>query len=129
MLKERQVLKMLKELCLLNGASGDERRVCDFIINEIKDYCKYSVDALGSIIAFKKGKAVPSKKVMLSAHMDEVGFIITHITDDGYLKFHPVGGIDPRVVIDRVVQIGNIKGVIGAKAVHLLSDEEKKNRS
>ncbi len=117
---------MLKELCLLNGASGDERRVCDFIINEIKDYCQYSVDALGSIIAFKKGKAVPSKKVMLSAHMDEVGFIITHITDDGYLKFHPVGGIDPRVVIDRVVQIGNIKGVIGAKAVHLLSDEEKK---
>lgn len=118
---------MLKDLCLLNGASGDEYRVRDFIIDRIKDECEYSVDALGSIIAFKKGKNVPSKKIMLSAHMDEVGFIITHITEDGYLKFHPVGGIDPRVVIDRVVQTGDTKGVIGAKAVHLLSDEEKKN--
>ncbi|MDE5995754.1 MAG: M42 family peptidase, partial [Eubacterium sp.] len=117
---------MLKDLCLLNGTSGDEDKVRAFIINEIKDYCEYSVDALGSIIAFKKGKNTPNKKVMLSAHMDEVGFIITHITDDGYLKFNPVGGIDPRVVIDRVVQINDIKGVIGAKAVHLLSDEEKK---
>ena len=117
---------MLKELCLLNGTSGDEDKVRDYIIYEIKDYCEYSVDAIGSIIAFKKGKKTPSKKVMLSAHMDEVGFIVTHITDDGFLKIHPVGGIDPRVVIDRVVQIGNIKGVIGAKAVHLLSDEEKK---
>lgn len=63
---------------------------------------------------------------MLSAHMDEVGFIITHISDDGYLKFSPVGGIDPRVVIDRVVNVNGKKGVIGAKAVHQLSDEEKK---
>lgn len=118
---------MLKDLCLLNGTSGDEDKVRDYIINEIKDYCEYSVDALGSILAFKKGKKTPSKKVMLSAHMDEVGFIITHITDEGYLKFHSVGGIDPRVVIDRVVQIGDIKGVIGAKAVHLLTDDEKKS--
>lgn len=117
---------MLRELCLLNGTSGDEAAVRDFIISEIKNYCEYSVDALGSVIALKKGSKAPAKKVMLSAHMDEVGFIITSITDDGYLKFNPVGGIDPRVVIDRVVSIHNIKGVIGAKAVHLLSDDEKK---
>lgn len=117
---------MLEKLCLLNGTSGDENAVRDFIINEIKNYCEYNVDALGSIIALKKGKKTPEKKVMLSAHMDEVGFIITHITDDGYLKFSPVGGIDPRVVIDRVVNVNGNKGVIGAKAVHLLSDEEKK---
>lgn len=117
---------MLKELCLLNGTSGDETSVRDFIIREIKDFCEYSVDALGSVIAYKKGRKAPLKKVMLCAHMDEVGFIITHITDDGYLKFSSVGGIDPRAVIDRVVQIGSIKGVIGAKAVHLLSDDEKK---
>lgn len=117
---------MLEKLCSLNGASGDESKVRDFIINEIKDFCEYSVDPLGSVIAFKKGEKTPSKKVMLSAHMDEVGFIITHITDDGYLKFYPVGGIDPRVVIDRVVSMGNIEGVIGSKAVHLLSDDEKK---
>lgn len=117
---------MLKNLCLLNGASGDESAVRDFIINEIKDYCDYSVDALGSVIAFKKCMKTPDKKVMISAHMDEVGFIITSITDDGYLKFSPVGGIDPRVVIDRVVNINGINGVIGAKAVHLLSADEKK---
>lgn len=118
---------MLENLCLLNGTSGDESRVRDYIIDQIKDYCDYSVDALGSVIALKKGNKMPDKKVMISAHMDEVGFIITYITDDGYLKFSPVGGIDPRVVIDRVVDINGIKGVIGAKAVHLLSADEKKS--
>lgn len=118
---------MLKDLCLLNGTSGDEDLVRDYIINEIKDYCEFKVDDLGSIIAFKKGKKTPNKKVMFAAHMDEVGFIITYITDDGYLKFSPVGGVDPRVVIDRVVKINDIKGVIGAKAVHLLSTDEKKS--
>lgn len=117
---------MLKKLCLLNGTSGDEDCVRDFIIREIQDYCEWHVDALGSVIAYKKGRKTPLKKVMLSAHMDEVGFIITHITEDGYLKFAPVGGIDPRAVIDRVIKIREIKGVIGAKAVHLLSDDEKK---
>lgn len=118
---------MLKDLCLLNGTSGDEGSVREYIIREIKDYCDFKIDQLGSIIAFKKGNKTPNKKVMFAAHMDEVGFIVTYITDDGYLKFSPVGGIDPRVVIDRVVKINNIKGVIGAKAVHLLSSEEKKS--
>ena len=77
---------MLKDLCLLNGTSGDEADVRNYIIKEIKDFCEYSVDSLGSIIALKKGKKTPAEKVMLSAHMDEVGFIITSITDDGYLK-------------------------------------------
>lgn len=118
---------MLKDLCLLNGTSGDEDLVRDYIINEIKDYCEFKVDDLGSIIVFKKGEKTPNKKVMFAAHMDEVGFIITYITDDGYLKFSPVGGVDPRVVIDRVVKINDIKGVIGAKAVHLLTADEKKS--
>lgn len=117
---------MLEKLCLLNAASGNEDSVRNFIVDEIKDYCDYTVDALGSVIAFKKGKCKPNKKVMFSAHMDEVGFIITYITNDGYLKFNPVGGIDPRVVIDRRVSINGITGVIGSKAVHLLSADEKK---
>lgn len=116
---------MLKELCLINSTSGDEQAVRDYIINEIKDYCEYSVDNLGSVIAFKKGKKVPDKKVMLCAHMDEVGFIITDITEDGYLKFAPVGGIDSKVVADRVIRVNGIKGVIGLKPIHLLSDNEK----
>ena len=121
------MFRVLENLCLLNGTSGDESRVREYIINEIRNYCDYSVDALGSVIALKKGKKIPDKKVMISAHMDEVGFIITYITEDGYLKFSPVGGIDPRVVIDRVVDINGTKGVIGAKAVHLLSADEKKS--
>ena len=95
------------------------------IISKIKDNCEYKVDALGSIIAFKKGKKRTNKKVMICAHMDEVGFIITDITDDGYLKFAPVGGIDARIVADRKVTINNINGVIGLKPIHLLSSDEK----
>ncbi len=118
---------MLKDLCLLNGTSGDEDSVRKYIIEKIKPYCTYEVDALGSIIAFKKGKKTPSKKVSINAHMDEVGFIVTGITDEGYLRFSTVGSIDSRVCMDRVVTIGNgIKGVIGDKAYHLLEESEKK---
>ena len=118
---------MLKDLCLLNGTSGREDEVRNYIIEKIKDKCEYSVDALGSVIAFKKGRKAPDKKVLVAAHTDEVGFIITDITDDGYLRFAPVGGIDAAVVLGRRVDINGIKGVVGAKAVHLLSDDEKKN--
>lgn len=110
---------------MLNGTSGDEKAVRDYIISQIKDYCEYKVDNLGSIIAFKKGKASPAKKLMLCAHMDEVGFIVTDIDDNGYISFSPVGGIEADVVAGRVVTIGNIKGVIGLKPVHLQGDEEK----
>ena len=118
---------MLKELCLLNGTSGDEDAVRDYIVSQIKDYCEYSVDALGSIIAFKKGRKTPTKSLSINAHMDEVGFIITDVTDEGYLRFSTVGGIDSSVCLDRVVSIGKngVKGVIGDKAAHLLKKEEE----
>ena len=116
---------MLKELCLINGTSGDEGKVRDYIINQIKDYCEYSVDNMGSIIAYKKGKKAPKQKISINAHMDEVGFIITDITSDGYLKFGLVGGIDTKVIVNRVVTVNGIDGVIGLKPVHLLSDDEK----
>ena len=118
---------MLKDLCLLNGTSGDEVRVRDYIINEIKEYSTYEVDNLGSVIAYKKGKKKPNKTVCINAHMDEVGFIITGITSDGYLRFAPVGGIDTTVCLDRAVTVGEnrINGVIADKAYHLLEDSEK----
>lgn len=116
---------MLKELCLLNGTSGDESEVRNFIIENIKDSCEYKVDALGSIIAFKKGNKTPKKKIMLSAHMDEVGFIITSVTEEGYLKFSPVGGIEPEVVLTRRLSVNGITGAVGSKAVHLMSNDEK----
>ena len=118
---------MLKALCQLNSTSGDENAVRDFIISEIKDYCKYEVDNLGSVIAYKKGKKTPEKAVSINAHMDEVGFIVTGITEDGYLRFSTVGGIDSRVCLDRLVTVerNNVSGVIADKAFHLLSADEK----
>lgn len=119
---------MLKDLCLINGTSGRENAVRDYIIERIPKDCTYTVDNLGNIITEKRGKNRPKNKIMLSAHMDEVGFIITHITDDGFLKFSPVGGIDERVVFGRSVTVGdkNTTGVIGSKAVHQLTAEESK---
>lgn len=116
---------MLKELCLLNGTSGREKAVREYIISKIPAECKYTVDALGNIIVEKSGKNRASKKVMLSAHMDEVGFIINYITDDGFLKFTNVGGIDERSVFGRSVGVSGIHGVIGAKAFHHLSSDER----
>lgn len=117
---------MLKDLCNLYGGSGDEKSVRDYIVKQIEKHCEYKVDNLGNIIAYKKGLKTADKKIMFSAHMDEVSFIITDITDDGYLKFSSVGGIDASAVLNRVVCINNsVKGVIGTKAVHQLSADEK----
>ena len=120
--------ELLEKLCLINGTSGDEGKVRDFIISEIADYCQYTVDPLGNIIAHKQGNNRSKNKVMISAHMDEVGMIVTSIKSDGTLTVSSVGGIDPRVVIGRQVSVGDndINGVIGAKAIHNLSADERK---
>lgn len=122
-----ELKKLLNELCLINGTSGDESRVREYICSKIEGKCEYTIDPLGNIIAYKKGRSTPKNKVMVSAHMDEVGMIVTSIKSDGTLTVSPVGGIDPRVVIGRPVSVGmqNINGVIGAKAVHNLSADEK----
>lgn len=121
------MLDLVKKLCLLDATSGDEGAVRNAIIEEIKDFCEYKIDNLGNIIAFKKGKNTPSRKIMLDAHMDEVGLIITSVTADGFLKFSTVGGIDTGVLISRRVEInGNISGVIGLKPVHLCHGDEGK---
>ena len=116
------MLEMIKELCALSGISGRENAVRDYIIEKIKDYAEYSIDPLGNLIVFKKGKNPAKNKVMLDAHMDEVGLIITAITSEGYLKFAKVGGIDSRVMLGRAVKVGSkaVNGVIGIKPVHLV---------
>lgn len=121
------MINTLKELCTINGVSGHEDKVRDYIILKIKDYCEYSVDNMGNLICFKKGKNKPKNKVMLSAHMDEVGFVVSFINKDGTLKISTVGGVDARVVFGRQVLVGEkeIVGVIGAKALHNLTSEEK----
>ena len=119
--------ELLKELCLINGVSGDEQRVRCAIEEKIKDHCdQMRTDPLGSLIAFKKGKS-SGKKLMVCAHMDEVGLIITHINSDGTLSFDEVGGIDPSVVIGRQVTVGaeGLCGVVGSPAVHNLSKDDR----
>jgi len=122
------MINELKDLCLLDGISGDEGQVREYIISRIKDKAEIKVDALGNVIAFVKGKNRSKNRVMISAHMDEVGMIVTYINEDGTLKLSPVGGIDPRVVFGRRVTVGknNVVGVIGGTAVHNLSAEDRK---
>lgn len=119
------LLETIKQLSELQGVSGCEEQVRYEILNKIEGHCIYKVDALGNILAFKKGRHEPKQKLMLSAHMDEVGLIITYAEEDGLLRFSPVGGIDKRVIVGRTVRIGDVYGVIGMKAIHLRSKEEK----
>ena len=121
------MIKTLRELCLLNGISGDESCVREYIIEKIRDKCDYSVDNLGNITAFRKGKKTPEKKLMIAAHMDEVGLIVTSVRSDGTLTFETVGGIDSAVIIGKRVKIGKngLSGVVGSKAIHKLSAEER----
>jgi putative aminopeptidase FrvX len=122
------MLKTIKELSMLNGISGREDKIRKYIIDEIKDFAdSYEIDPLGNLIVFKKGKNKPKNTVMLDAHMDEVGMMITYINDDGTLEFECVGGIDSRVMYGRAVYVGDekINGVIGVKPIHMLSNSEK----
>lgn len=119
--------ELLKKLTELDGVSGDENAVRDFILGEISPYCDTKVDVLGNIIAEKKGKKTPAKKIMLDAHMDEVGLIITHITADGFLRFVPLGGINTAALMFKTVRInGKTTGVISGKPIHLTRGEEGK---
>ncbi len=120
---------MLKILCELNAVSGNENSVSDFLISQLSGFAdSYEKDSMGNLVFFKKGKNPTGRKVAVFAHMDEVGFIVNNITDDGYLKFANVGGIDDRIVLTQRVTVGEnkIKGIVGIKAVHLQSKDERK---
>lgn len=123
------MIDLLKDLCRLSGVSGDEDQVRDFIRTQAAPYANsIRTDALGNLIVFKKGQKATGNKLLLAAHMDEVGIIVTRITDEGFLKFDFVGGVDRRVAIGKPVLIGDKKvpGLIGLKAIHLVSREEMK---
>ena len=123
------MLNTVKTLCALSGVSSCEDEVRSFLMEQAKPYAdEMRVDAMGSLIIFKKGAKSTWNKLMLCAHMDEVGIIIKNITDEGYLKFGCVGGIDRRVLIGKKLLIGpkKVRGIIGLKAYHLVSAEEEK---
>ncbi len=121
--------ELLKQLTEALGVSGNEDEVREIILKEATLWAdSVSVDRIGNVVATKKSSN-GGKRILLCAHMDEVGFIITHISDNGMLKFKTVGGIDPRVLVSKRVYIGHKKlpGVIGLKAIHLQDPEERKN--
>lgn len=123
------MLESIKKLCLLDGSSGRENEVREYIISQIEGFAEYRTDALGNLLVFKKGKKTPKNRVMLDAHMDEVGLIITYVCDNGLLKFATVGGINSKVLLGRAVRVGDgkIPGVIGIKPIHLTDKDKEKD--
>ncbi len=117
---------LLKKLSEAFGPSGFEHEVREVLKEELKDHVKeWKYDALGNLIAVKQAETGP--KVMLAAHMDECGLMISSIDSAGLLHFHKVGGLDDRVLVSKPVLIGKkrVPGVIGAKAIHLQRPEER----
>lgn len=127
-------LNLIRELSLAFGPSGCEDAVRDVIIEQIQGDCDaFTVDKAGNLIAVIHGSGLDydrehPRRIMLSSHMDEVGFMIREITEEGYLKFGVVGGMDPRVLCGRHVLVGDkrkLHGVIASKAIHLQTPEER----
>tara|TARA_B100000902_G_C27215791_1_gene866864 strand:- start:123 stop:1169 length:1047 start_codon:yes stop_codon:yes gene_type:complete len=119
--------KLLAEICEVAGAPGHEQRVREVILREVESLVdEIKTDNLGNILAIKKGKK--RKKVMIGAHMDEIGFIVTHIDEKGFVYFHTLGGFDPKTLTaQRVVIHGkeDIHGVMGGKPIHLMSAADR----
>ncbi|MBR5783073.1 MAG: M42 family peptidase [Clostridia bacterium] len=111
----------LKQLTEIGGLSGGEQKVCRFLEERLADRFEYTTDRIGNLYVHSGGFFPNDIKLMITAHMDEVGLMITHITKDGYLKFQSVGGIDERILPGKLVYIGEkkIPGVIGSLAIHL----------
>jgi len=124
-----QQSKLLEKLCNEIGVSGDEGAVRKLVLDEIQSYAdEIKVDALGNVLATKKGNKRNRLKVMLAAHMDEVGFMLTYDDGKGIFRFGIVGGIDERQLAGKPVWVGKdkIPGVIGAKPIHHTTASERK---
>ena len=125
-------IELLKHLSLVFGPTGSEEAVADEIVKQLENTDAQIIrDRMSNVFAVLHGKNRPDKTVMLSAHMDEVGFIIKDIDGEGYIRFGCLGGIDPRVLCGRKVTFrgkeGDVSGVIASKAIHHQSAEERKN--
>jgi len=125
-------LRYLEKLCNAVAVSGNEAEARRLVMERIKPFVEeMRIDALGNLLAFQKKESRKPLRVMLSAHLDEVGFMLTAEDDreEGIFRFELVGGIDPRWLAGKPVQVGSehYKGVIGCKAIHLTTSEERRN--
>jgi endoglucanase len=120
-------VNLLKKITEVAGAPGHEQRIREIVLKEVTPLVdEVKVDNMGNVYAIKKGNE--SKKVMIGAHMDEIGFIVTHVDDDGFVRFHTLGGFDPKTLTaQRVIIHGkeDIIGVMGSKPIHVMTTEER----
>jgi len=128
--QEDPTLRMLKDLTDANGIPGNEKEPRDVMQRYIGPYAdEVTTDALGGLIARKRGTA-DSPRIMVAGHLDEIGFMVTHIDDKGFLRFQTVGGWWEQVMLAQRVTVmtrkGNVPGVIGSKPPHVLSAEARK---
>jgi len=123
-------LSLLADVCKTPGAPGFEKRIRNFVLAELKKgklADDVRVDAMGNVVALKKGKS-SKKRSMAAAHMDEIGFIVTHVDDQGFVRFNTLGGFDPKTLSSQRVIVHGKKdliGVMGAKPIHIMSPEER----
>lgn len=120
--------ELLQQLTEATGVAGAEKEVRLLIRDLITDHVDgWEVDSMGNLLAWKEGTGERELRVMVDAHMDEVGLMITGIDSDGTLRFAPVGGLSPRALLGKVVQVGEKKrtGVIGARPIHLLKSSQR----
>lgn len=125
--------KLLESLCNCNGVSGYEHNINEIIESAFNPYSDdISKDKLGNIIAVKKGfNNINNIKIMLAAHMDEIGLMVNYVEDNGFIRFTNIGGIDPRTILGQEVIVHgkeDLFGVIGSKPPHL-QDESEKNKA
>lgn len=124
-------MELLKKLCEAHGVPGREEAVRALVVSELEKLCdEIRTDALGNVIALKRGSG-RGPKVMLAAHMDEIGFLVSHVDEKtGFLRIDPVGGFDPRVLMAQRVVVHtdgeDLIGIIGSKPPHVLTEEERK---
>lgn len=120
-------IDLLSEICKTPGAPGFEQRVRELVIREVRPFVdEIEIDNMGNVAAIKRGKA--SKRVMIGAHMDEIGFIVKHIDDNGFIRFHTLGGFDPKTLTAQRVIIHGKKdliGVMSSKPIHVMTPEER----
>jgi putative aminopeptidase FrvX len=123
-------IPLLRSICETAGAPGFESRIRNLVKREVEAYCDaIEIDNMGNLIAIKKGSNNPDgKKVMVAAHMDEIGFIVSHIDENGFVRFQPLGGFDPKTLTaQRVIIHGkeDVIGVMGSKPIHVMTPDER----
>jgi putative aminopeptidase FrvX len=126
----QNALKTLARLCKAVAVSGEEREVRQIVQEELKDHAdEIKIDALGNVLVTKKGRRGKRPRVMLDAHMDEVGFMLVGEDGEGLYEFRTIGGIDARNLAGKQVVVGkdHTPGVIGAKPIHLAKRDELKS--